>query len=144
LKKVISVAANGARVFRNFPAFTKIELFRDSIEKLPAVKTLYAVADKTEQAEKSGQEKIYQLYASGHYNELLNLLDKLAKEKKQNIVATRLLAYCSLMSYSYVGRALQANDLSLAKPLLEIYHRCDPENKDYFRFLEQYKQLGGK
>jgi poly(3-hydroxybutyrate) depolymerase len=144
LKKAVSITVNGTRVFRNFPTFNKIELFRDSIESLPAVKSLYAEAEKMEQAEKSGQEKIYQLYSSGHYNELLNLLDKLANEKKQNIVASRLLAYCSLMSYSYVGRALQANDLSLAKPLLEIYHRCDPENKDYFRFLEHYKQLGGK
>ena len=144
LKKAVSIAANGARVFRDFANFNKIELYRDSISSLLAVKALLVEAEKMEQAEKTGQGKIYQLYASGHYNELLSLLDKLAKEKKQNIVASRLLAYCSLMSYSYVGRALQANDLSLAKPLLEIYHRCDPENKDYARFLEQYKQLGGK
>ena len=69
-------------------------------------------------------------------------INKLNKDAKQTsldgIVASRLLAFISLMSYSYVNSAIHQQNWSAADRFLQTYGLADPENPDYFFFRAVY------
>jgi len=72
--------------------------------------------------------------------ELNNLKKKEATAKfyVEQLSAKRLLAYISLMSYSYVNATISQENWKAAAQYLQIYGIVDPDNPDYYYFLTCY------
>jgi hypothetical protein len=71
----------------------------------------------------------------------LNSLRKTESNSKYNIErlsAKRLLAFISLMSYSYVNATISQENWKASIPFLQIYGTADPDNPDYYYFLSCY------
>jgi len=49
----------------------------------------------------------------------------------------RLLAYLSIMAYTYTNRSIQAGNLEAARHFVSIYGIIDPQNPDYLKFRKQ-------
>ncbi len=67
-------------------------------------------------------------------NDIKNSENK-AQNRLEKSYAKRLLAFVSLLSYSYVNNALAQQNWNAAEKFLKIYGLADPENPDYLYFL---------
>ena len=70
-------------------------------------------------------------------NEVMQLqkVSKNTTDALESLSATRLLAYISLMSYSYVNATISRYDWNTATQYLTIYGLADPDNPDYHYFM---------
>jgi predicted Zn-dependent protease len=73
-------------------------------------------------------------------NELRDLKKKETNAQffAEKLSAKRLLAYISLMSYSYVNATISQENWKASAQYLQIYGIADPENPDYYYFLTCY------
>jgi len=69
---------------------------------------------------------------------ILKITIKSGKNKTEGLSCSRLLAYISLISYSYINSALSQQNWKAAENFLQIYGMADPENPDYFYFSACY------
>jgi hypothetical protein len=66
-----------------------------------------------------------------------------SKFNAERLSAKRLLAFISLMSYSYVNAAISRENWKASAQFLQIYGTADPDNPDYYYFLSCYQANTG-
>lgn len=78
-------------------------------------------------------------------NEIKNLhkTEANAKYYVEKLSAKRLLAFISLMSYSYVNATISQENWRASALYLQIYGIADPDNPDYYYFLSCYLANNG-
>lgn len=96
--------------------------------------------EKSEKRELEIQQQLSKSIASqsiGWWQDELNNLTVNSKNNKNKFDALsskRLLAYVSLMCYSYANAALKQQNMQIAEKILFIYEKADPINADCFYF----------
>lgn len=73
----------------------------------------------------------------------LHKTEATAKYYVEKLLAKRLLAFISLMSYSYVNAAISQENWKASAQYLQIYGAADPDNPDYYYFLSCYLANNG-
>ena len=141
---------NAKEVFGGLKDISELNLLKDKLLKNP----LYALAKETYQKIEQQESQKQQVYGNaireqslGWWMDEIQKLNKIKlknTESPQSQSAYRLLAYISLMSYSYVNSAIQQHDWASSEHFLKIYGLADPENPDYHYFNACYLAQTGK
>jgi hypothetical protein len=97
--------------------------------------------ESAEAEKQSEYSKAFSVKSLNWWVNELNYLKKTEANAKFNIEklsAKRLLAFISLMSYSYVNATISQENWKSAAQYLQIYGTADPDNPDYWYFLSCY------
>jgi len=141
---------NEIQVFKGLRDISRWEMLKG---KLQNNKTYINALDNNQKIE-SQETKKQQEYANAIQTQSIGWwmdeIKRLNKVKSKSIAspesqsAYRLLAYISLMSYSYTNSTINQHDWQTAGHLLKIYGLADPENPDYHFFNACYLANTGK
>jgi hypothetical protein len=141
---------NAMMAFKDLKDLSDLELLYDKISGNIQLQQLLKNTKLIEEKESKEQQKYSSalpVQSIGWWKDEINLLNrqKLSKEQlAQSRSVSRLLAFISLMSFSYVNSSINQNDWQSAGHLLKIYGMADPENPDYHYFNACYLANVGK
>ncbi len=127
----------------------EISLKENALMQSAALKAYIEKEDEIEKNEVVKQQAFVQAYTSKQndwWKKEINDLYNISKNNKDAIEkrsARRLLAFISLMSYSYVNSSLSQQNFNACGHFLQIYGMADPDNPDYFYFSACYLANSG-
>jgi hypothetical protein len=127
----------------------EISLKENALMQSTALKAYIEKEEEIEKTEVIRQQTFVQAYTSQQIDwwkkEITGLhnISKSSKDAIEKRSARRLLAFISLMSYSYVNSALSQQNFNAAGHFLQIYEMAEPENPDYLYFSACYQANSG-
>jgi hypothetical protein len=141
---------NAERVFEGVKDISEFKLLNDKLLKSPmfaGAKEKYKKIELQESQKQQVYGNAIREQSLGWWMDEIQKLNKIKfrnTESPESQSAYRLLAYISLLSYSYVNSAIQQHDWASSEHFLKIYGLADPENPDYLYFNACYLAQTGK
>jgi len=122
---------------------TSVKWFSKELKKAlkdPAYKKYKQDKERTLQMEsnlKQGYQMAFNSRDTAWWSREVTIIHQQLKESSNPVevaMYNRLLAFLSIMAYSYTNRSIQAADLESARRYVTIYGIVDPGNEDYIAF----------
>jgi dienelactone hydrolase len=135
------------KTIRYYNGVYSLEEFDAKLRSLSSEKEVISWLEQQKRDEIKEQQEQHEIvnhflsYNEGWWQQRLS---NLKKESQNSAIASRLLGYVSLLSYSATNQSLQQRDLASSAIYLKIYGAADPENPDFLYFSACYQSQQGR